>query len=99
MNQMTRARFLRGDWHKTPLAPSPEAVARIAPSCLAYRNVTCRSCADICETVAIIFHPQVGGEATPAIIGSRCTGCGECRLVCPAGAIGLAQRNLDGETA
>jgi NAD-dependent dihydropyrimidine dehydrogenase PreA subunit len=96
MNQMTRARFLRGDWQKTPLAPSPEAIACIAPSCLAYRDVTCRSCADVCEMVAIFFHPQVGGEAIPEIIGNRCNGCGECRPVCPAGAIDLIERNPEG---
>ena len=100
MNQLTRASFLRGDWESPPLAPSAEAVASIAASCFAFRNVTCRSCADACETDAILFRAQVGGQATPEIIAEQCTGCGECRSVCPATAISLQRRipteNQDG---
>ena len=38
---------------------------------------------------AIRFDPDT---RQPHIIGAKCVGCHLCRLVCPVGAMGLAQR-------
>jgi ferredoxin-type protein NapF len=96
MSAITRARFLRGDWGARPVSPSPDALARISGLCLAFRAVHCRSCLEACEPEAIRFVPRLGGVSTPSIFDQDCTGCGECRDVCPARAIALVSRN--GET-
>jgi ferredoxin-type protein NapF len=63
-----------------------EARARIGSACLARRGVACMSCRDACPEDAIRFTLARGG-ALPAVEPGRCTGCGECALVCPAAAI------------
>jgi len=63
---------------------------RITESCLAARGVVCRSCGDRCEAAAILF-PLVRGEVPrPQLLPERCTGCGACVGVCPAGAVTMA---------
>ena len=96
MSAITRARFLRGDWGPRPVSPSTDALARISGLCLAFKAVHCRSCLEACEVEAIRFLPRIGGTSTPTIVGRDCTGCGECRDVCPTQAITLVSRN--GET-
>lgn len=64
--------------------------ARIATTCLAYRDVVCRSCGDACGEAAIRFSPRLGGAALPAVLDERCTGCGACVASCPAGAVTMA---------
>ena len=64
--------------------------ARIAASCLAYRDVVCRSCGDACGEAAIRFSPRLGGAALPEVLDARCTGCGACVASCPAGAVTMA---------
>jgi Pyruvate/2-oxoacid:ferredoxin oxidoreductase delta subunit len=98
MNQLTRARFLRGDWQKPPVLPSVDAVARISPACLAYRSVLCRSCADTCIPNAIVIDTAASSVAFPCIDQDLCNGCGDCRRSCPAQAIELVERNREGES-
>ena len=93
MSVITRARFLRGEWQAPPLAPSTDALARISGRCVAFRAVDCRSCLEACEAEAIRFLPRIGGVSTPKITDEDCTGCGECRDVCPTRAISLITRN------
>lgn len=68
-------------------------VAVIAETCLAWDNVVCRSCGDICEAGAIRFHPQVGQAARPAVDLSICTGCGACVAPCPNRAVRITAEN------
>lgn len=65
--------------------------ATIEASCLSYKGVTCRSCADACDVGAIRFRLQAGGRDTPLLDIDTCTGCGGCKSVCPADAITLSQ--------
>lgn len=64
--------------------------ARVGKTCLAYRDVVCRSCGDACAPGAIRFSPRIGGAALPEILADRCTGCGACVSTCPAGAVTMA---------
>ncbi len=66
--------------------------AKIGPTCLAMRAVTCRLCELACEPDAVGFVSRPGRAATPLIDGNRCTGCGACLAVCPADAIRLTER-------
>jgi ferredoxin-type protein NapF len=59
-------------------------------SCLSRRSVVCRLCEDACDAAAIRFRLAVGGAAQPWIDPARCTGCGACVAVCPAGSVEMA---------
>jgi ferredoxin-type protein NapF len=85
MAQATRRAFLR----RMAGAPEPAAGARIGRSCLALNGVFCQSCADACEARAIRFAPLPGRPPVPIVADERCTACGECAAVCPAGAIAI----------
>ena len=63
------------------------ARAAIGAACLAHRGVVCESCRDACEPRAIRFTPAPGRVPAPALDVHRCTGCGACVGMCPAGAI------------
>lgn len=52
-------------------------------SCLAWNNVMCSSCKDVCFEDAINFF----GVFRPTIDMQSCTGCGFCYSVCPPYAI------------
>lgn len=65
-------------------------LAQVAASCLAYRDIVCRSCGDACSEAAIRFSPRLGGSARPEIQAERCTGCGACVSTCPTGAVTMA---------
>jgi ferredoxin-type protein NapF len=66
--------------------------AVIAETCLAVRQVVCRTCGEQCETGAICFLLQPGGMAVPLINLETCTGCGACVRVCPAGAVSMIRQ-------
>lgn len=67
-------------------APWPHRLA-IDERCLTHQGVICQSCRDACEPGAIRFPPIRGGAARPVLDAQRCTACGACTSVCPAGAI------------
>ena len=52
-------------------------------SCIAWKNVICNSCADVCDVKAIRFF----GLLRPLLEASACTHCGFCYGVCPTNAI------------
>ncbi|WP_299688655.1 ferredoxin-type protein NapF [uncultured Vibrio sp.] len=64
-----------------------QAKATISESCLAKKNVECRSCGDMCEPMAIQFQLRAGSVALPNIELDKCSGCGACVAVCPTSAI------------
>lgn len=61
----------------------------ITERCLAYGQVECRSCEDVCETRAIRFQRQLGKVAQPLLNLADCSGCGACIAVCPRDAINI----------
>lgn len=81
----TRRGFLR----RLAGAADAEGGARIGRGCLALGGVFCQSCADACEPRAIRFVPLPGRPPVPVVAEERCTTCGECAAICPAGAIEL----------
>ncbi|MBS1159432.1 MAG: ferredoxin-type protein NapF [Proteobacteria bacterium] len=56
-------------------------------TCLAARNVVCRTCGEACEVGAISFPPRLGGVARPQLVADACSGCGACLADCPTQAI------------
>lgn len=65
--------------------------ASIAPSCLALKQVVCRSCGESCPTGAIRFRISAGAVTCPEIDPAACTGCGACFAPCPAGAVTIGE--------
>jgi ferredoxin-type protein NapF len=59
--------------------------ALIETTCLANKNIYCRSCAESCEAQALTF--QIGISAVPTIDHELCNGCGACVAPCPTKAI------------
>ena len=57
-------------------------------ACLPKNKVTCQSCKDACDALAISF-PYTSSNPTPLIDLNSCTGCGECVSVCPVDAIAI----------
>ncbi|GAB4194501.1 MAG: hypothetical protein Kow00105_08720 [Phycisphaeraceae bacterium] len=48
--------------------------------CLAYRSLMCSTCFERCpEPGAIVIE-----QGIPQVVPDKCTGCGECRDVCPS---------------
>jgi ferredoxin-type protein NapF len=82
---------LRRNADKPPWQPPWQLKAGLGASCLAQRDVVCRSCGDACGEAAIRFRPQLGGAARPELDAARCTGCGACVGVCPVAAIKVTQ--------
>lgn len=60
--------------------------AEISDQCLAFSQVTCQSCRDVCEPRAIKFE-WVNRTPVPSIDLEACTSCGFCVGVCPNHAI------------
>jgi ferredoxin-type protein NapF len=81
---LDRRQFLFGAEARTGDAPR---LPQIGTGCLAKLGVHCRTCGDVCPEVAIVFPPRLGLPPEPSIQAERCTLCGECVEVCPAGAI------------
>lgn len=86
----SRRAFLRGHFvaGTSAKADTPLAVT-FGETCIARQNVVCRTCSEFCDAGAIRFSPRLGGAAMPELTDEKCTGCGACIPVCPAGAIRL----------
>ncbi len=69
------------------------AKAKLEESCLAKRNVECRSCAESCEVSAITFNLVIGKVAQPNVDIDACNGCGACVSICPTSAIRVSNIN------
>jgi ferredoxin-type protein NapF len=52
-------------------------------TCIAWQNVICNSCADVCDVKAITFF----GMLRPLLDKELCTRCGFCYGVCPSNAV------------
>ena len=75
------------------ILPPWELGARVGDGCLSARGVVCASCREACPETAIHVAPGARG---PAVIDAeRCTGCGACVGICPAGAIALSSEPLE----
>ena len=79
----------RGALARMPEGRPWRQLARISARCLAYARVTCRSCAENCESAALRFLPGAQGCFFPIIDDSLCSGCGACVAVCPVGAVNI----------
>ncbi|SKA24019.1 iron-sulfur cluster-binding protein NapF [Vibrio cincinnatiensis] len=69
--------------------PTWQAKVAISEHCLAKQNVECRSCGEVCESMAIQFQLQLGNVAQPILHLDDCTGCGACVSLCPTSAISV----------
>ncbi|MGR5236923.1 ferredoxin-type protein NapF [Vibrio alfacsensis] len=67
-----------------------QAKAEISSHCLAKQNVECRSCGDMCDTMAIQFKLELGRVAQPKLNLDECNGCGACVSVCPTSSINVS---------
>jgi ferredoxin-type protein NapF len=65
--------------------------AIIAPTCLALKQVVCRSCGESCPIGAIRFRLSVGAVARPEVDLAACTGCGACYGPCPVSAVAIGE--------
>ena len=65
--------------------------AVVAPSCLALKQVGCRTCGDSCPVGAIRFRISVGAVARPEVDLAACTGCGACYGPCPVSAVSIGE--------
>lgn len=65
--------------------------AVIAPSCLALKQVVCRTCGEACPVGAIRFRISVGAVARPEVDPIACTGCGACYGPCPVSAVTIGE--------
>lgn len=85
---ISRRRWLASVWNPPRTAergpdgdPEAHQVAVIqGRRCLAYRSLFCSTCVERCPVEGAIVVKQ----GIPRIVASACTGCGECRQVCPA---------------
>lgn len=69
----------------------------IDSACLAFKGVECRICQDNCEFSAITFKLSAGRVAQPVTNLALCNGCGACIGHCPAKAISVTDKALNGE--
>ena len=82
----------RGALSDTSSAPW-KIKAHIGSTCLAWQNIACRSCGELCATDAISFHPVLGHGFLPQVDFDQCNGCGACYQVCPSQAISFQPHN------
>ncbi len=68
---------------RSPSVPRNLAAAKPIASLECYENVPCRACADACPENAIDI---IRINDLPKLLEDKCTGCGACVAVCPAGA-------------
>ncbi len=61
--------------------------------CLTHKKVTCRSCEDVCEPMAISFKAVLGGPSQPVVDLDLCNGCGACIKPCPSNSIKITTGN------
>lgn len=61
--------------------------ANVGQSCLLNSGISCQSCTDACDDMAIRFDMRAGLVGEVQVLPENCTGCGACVSVCPARAI------------
>ncbi|MGE4294907.1 MAG: 4Fe-4S dicluster domain-containing protein [Campylobacterales bacterium] len=86
MAQLSRRELLG---RLTGQRPAAAPIALSTAACLAWNGTMCYACKEACNEGAIAFF----GVFRPAIALEKCTRCGECVPVCPAGAIHLQKEN------
>ncbi len=80
---------------QVPGASPWSLVATFGASCLASRDVVCRTCGESCPSSAIRFPPRLGGVSRPVLDSAACNGCGACLADCPTTAISVVADSLN----
>ena len=76
-----------GALHRAPAAAPWRLRALVSERCLGRQGVVCFRCEDACPEQAVL-RPR-GRLAGIEVDADRCSGCGACVGVCPAGALQL----------
>jgi Fe-S-cluster-containing hydrogenase component 2 len=73
---------MRAPWEKAAAIEGDTSLAAriLTFDCLCHLGTICTSCVERCPAAGAI----VMTEGIPAIDGSKCTGCGDCVVACPA---------------
>jgi len=61
--------------------------AVVSDRCLNIQSVYCRSCAESCESEALVFNFIDTTFVSPDVVFDDCNGCGACVSICPVSAI------------
>ena len=73
--------------------------AHIDETCLSLVGTTCRACEESCGADAIRFRLMTGGRALALVDENRCTGCGNCAVVCPSHSIKMENSRVEEKVA
>lgn len=62
-------------------------MATVSSTCLLKAGISCQSCTDACDEMALRFDMRAGLVGEIDVMQEKCTGCGACVATCPVQAI------------